>query len=140
MILKNQTRKLFGDFLIFFFEKIEKSSKKSGLIFQNYFSSRKKIFFDGIFLNLISCFRRVVLKQFRHNSITLDASLKNVCFGQKNMKFSLKSHICQSTADLKDITGYHKFCSIFFNDKELGPLNWRNRTGTASKRFSLTRR
>ena len=40
----------------------------------------KKYFSMGFFLNLISCSRRIVLKQFQHDSITPDVSIKKSAF------------------------------------------------------------
>ena len=47
---------------------------------KSFFSMMKKYFLIGIFSKHISSFRRSVLKQFRHDSITPDAPLKKCAF------------------------------------------------------------
>ena len=98
MSLKKKSRKKIDKFLIFsieklifqvkfLLEKIDFSIEKikifvffSDIFFKIIFLHDDKIFFDGIFLNLISCSRRIVLKQFQHDSITPDGRIKESTF------------------------------------------------------------
>ena len=81
---------------------IEKSIFSSKILLENFFPENirtfffkiiflhdEKIFFDGIFFNLISCSRRIVLKHFQHDSTTLDASIKNVVFFSHYLNITL---------------------------------------------------